>query len=47
VSADNYLFWASLVLGAAALIWLLAAKAFQPRPQEPAHPATDLPTDPE
>jgi hypothetical protein len=47
MSANNSLFWVSLVLGAAALIWLLAAKALQPAPQESIQPAADLPSDPE
>jgi hypothetical protein len=47
MSAHNYLFWASLILGGAALIGLLAAKALQPPPGEAAHPAEELTSEPD
>jgi hypothetical protein len=47
MSAHNYLFWVSLVLGAGALIGLLAAKALQPPPGDAAQPAEDLSSEPE
>jgi hypothetical protein len=47
MSANNFLFWTSLALGACAMIWLWAAKILRRPPQEEGQQVVDLPTDPE